>query len=400
MLDTRLAAWKSQRSDGLAEELQKALTPRQPHPEGQHHFALESHDQLIRLIWRCRLRHTSVADPFISMGDFWVAYSEQQEGRALGTIWDSYENGYRRALEQSFADMFGAESAVLVNSGMAAIFASVYSSGSFTAPSLGSSKRRYFESTQLFESLSRTTSDGVIFIEPVVNSFKLQKFPLSDDLPTHRAVIDNSMHSTRLPYSFFAAHLGNKREFVIVESLSKYVTNVVSAGIVYGTKSATESIRNFARMSGIQLSYPSAAAICLTDIELNAERVTLHTLAARCFIAALDLETWDLATPVGKGLFPISDTGALIYLKPRCRSSVDHLVDRWVRESAAAPPGERISVRAGYGWPSTTVRAYSSTMLNQPDADEYIRISVGLVSSSTAHRQADALNRVLREERK
>lgn len=397
MLDTRLTAWRNKRSEGLAEELKRALAPRNQLPAPR--LALESHDQLIRLIWRSRLHDASVADPFNSMGDFWMAYSQQQEGRTLGTIWDSYESGYRRVLEHKFANVFGAESAVLVNSGMAAIFASVYSGCRFSAPSLGSNRRRYFESTELFESLSKTVPDSVTFIEPVVNSFKLEKFPRSD-VPAHRAVIDNSMHSTRLPYSFFAMHLARDTEFLIVESLSKYVTNAVSAGIVYGSKVATESVRSFARMSGIQLAYPAAAAICQTDIELNAERVALHTLAAKCFVAALDLETWDLSTPFGDGLFPINDTGALVYLRPRCGSSVDHVVDRWVRASAAAPPEERISVRAGYGWPLTTVRAYSSTTLNQADADEYIRISVGLVSSSTAHKQASALNRALKEERK
>jgi hypothetical protein len=95
-----------------------------------------------------------------------------------------------------------------------------------------------------------------------------------------------------------------------------------------------------------------------TQVGLWAE--AFHTSWHRkVFMANLDPDCWEISVPIGKGRFPIDDTGPLVFVKPRVQKNVDEVVDRWVSATAGLPEE---------AWDPTTTKVPSRTGRRQCNA--------------------------------
>ncbi|GLZ50068.1 hypothetical protein Acsp06_62530 [Actinomycetospora sp. NBRC 106375] len=380
---------------------------------------LDRVDDVLRHATQLSLARHLVADRYDSMGEFWDQVRLQEDGRSAGTYWDSYEHGGRRRVERRLADAYGSPAALLVNSGMSAIYCALRVLGR-RADGVVVHNHAYFETTQLYDLLGpdmpiyrcdltptevttvrgRTRStETVLVAETATNAPQAHTVPLEDDsLSGTTILLDNSVLGHGLNYRALKLELPSAR-LVVVESGSKYLCSMASIGVVYGEKDDIEEIRLWARRTGQQLQAPAFAHLHPIDIELASTRAGLHGRAAAAFADALSPDHWRVRlvghqqAPAGlRKLVREHGPGALVFLEPLRPTDLDAVVDEWTAASRSTP--RRVRVQAGFGWSWTSTRAYSSLTLNQPDAPRYVRVSVGLLTERAAAEQARLFNEV------
>lgn len=188
------------------------------------------------------------------------------------------------------------------------------------------------------------------------------------------------------------------RPVLVVESVAKYLSGLISGGIVYGDREAVDAVRTFARRTGQLLQGAALAYLSPADIRLARTRILTHVAAAAEFAAHVDRTAWEVMEPDAyllerAGLPSRLRTGSLLFLRPSDDSAdCAAIVGRWV--AATSDLDQPVRLQAGFGWPWTTTRSYGVDRLNQPDGPRYIRISVGAVDPTHAKQQALALNPV------
>jgi cystathionine beta-lyase/cystathionine gamma-synthase len=362
-----------------------------------------------------------VAASYPSMEDFWRDAVAQERGESSRTYWDSYEHGRRRQLEQRLAASYGSEAALLVNTGMSALDAAVGSLGLRPGDALVVPARAYFEIEEYVDAVLAprgvdiirvdTTDESAVLeaverhrvravlVETATNGMPCEVVgPLNRVLATGCAVvIDNSMLSHGIRWFEFLP----PGPVLVVESAIKYLTGTCTAGVVYGGFDMVEPARHYARRVGQQLQERAFNHLQVGELEEAAARVALHSRRAEEFRRLLDPRWWAAIEYAGARLgsraddvaiaLAASGPGAVLFLRlagPDDVVAARHrlLVRRW----AECSPGP--SIRAGFGWPRTSVRAYESAALNRSDAPVYVRVSVGIEPEDVVAALAESLD--------
>ena len=361
----------------------------------------ERYDQAVRETAAALSSRALVADRYDSMAGFWADIEAQARGESTGTFWDTYDHGRRRRLESLLAAAYGAQDAVLLNSGMAAVHSAAVCASEHGRRRVTLPDRRYFETHDLLANvpLGRSADpelSDVLLLEPITNCPTLDvNEPSAPGRRIGRFVVDNSMWSHAFPYAEVSAWVGGA-PLLVVESLAKYVSGLISGGVVYGDRESIETVRVFARRTGQLLQGAALSFLNPADIRLAGDRVRCHVAAAAAFTAHLDPRRWTVLTAdpgqVSRAGLPAAlGTGSLVFLRPSDPGAdCADVVDRWVRASAGH--GHAVQLQAGFGWPWTSTRSYGKDHLNQPDGPQYIRVSVGALDDAAVKEQAMALN--------
>ena len=362
---------------------------------------------------------SNVSHPYVTIEDFWDDVAAQGAGKSPRTFWDVYEHGRRRQLEALLAHAYGAESALLVNSGMSAIVVSLGMLSVRPGLKLLTGNRGYFETTEYLErflrpmgiqvirtsvstpgEIVRVLSDlrpDIALFETVTNAPTAeipcdweQWFAAS---PTTFFVIDNSLqsHLTRW-FDLVAKHVDR---LIVVESAVKYLTHECMAGVVYGDATNVDRVREFARLTGQQLQEKAFNYICEGEVAHIHWRLERHSRNVQAVVRALEPydssfefvyspSTQANASPSALRLID-AGPGGVVFIALRLAGCNDdenktrlhrELLQRW--QDRVHKSGLKLFVRAGFGWDETTARVYDSTKLNQADAPTYLRIAVGI----------------------
>lgn len=346
-----------------------------------------------------------LARKYRSMEEFWADASSQEAGASLGTYWDSYEHGLRRVRESELAAAYGAESAVLVNSGMSALDVAVRSLELRPGATLLVHVRAYFETTDYLDGVLAATGVRIVradLSDPAEVSAALAATPAavlaetvlngpSCDLPRLDlllaagcpVVLDNSTLSHAVP----APTVGTG-PLLVVESGSKYLSRLASSGVVYGWGAPAEAVRLTARRTGQQLQGRAVHRLRAGEIALCAARLALHAAGARTFRDELagrlpGVSITDAGTGAAGRTDPLARWvaggahGCLLFVRlpvaaERAETAHRECVARW----QATEPVAR--VRAGFGWTRTTARSYGRDPLNTALGQAFVRVSVGV----------------------
>jgi Cys/Met metabolism PLP-dependent enzyme len=369
----------------------------------------------------------TVATVYKSMDCFWADLSEQELGRSTGTVWDTYEHGRRRQLELLCATTYESEAALLLNSGMAALFCALWSAQPSPGSTILTGQRSYFETSELllhwFRGLNLTTIrvevDRPGEVVRALHSLRpaIALFETATNLPGSAAppdcdhwrraspetlfIVDNSVQGALTRWSRFSGEL--QERLVVVESGVKYMTENCMAGLLYGSRSIVERCRSFARVAGLLLQECAFNYLREAEIASLPDRLDLHSRNASAFAwrvrqrarpAARVGQVGDCSGRRNRatGLFA-KGIGAPVFIElcSRTESGSAHrkLLDSW--RTKARHVGIPVPIRAGFGWPQTTARVYESGILNQPDAPAYLRVSVGIEPLPIIEALADLL---------
>jgi len=384
--------------------------------------------EALHMVAASRNRDTMIADRFASMDEFWSAVACIDAGKSTGTYWDTYEHGGRRELERELAAGYGAADALLLNSGMSAIAVAVGSCNLRTGAKLLTGGRQYFETTGFLERFVEPTGvdvirvdccepgrlrrailetqPDVVLLETVTNCPTLDcALDLIDCISEFRDqlfVIDNSVQSW-LTRWFELVHNGAEN-LLVVESGTKYISNEAMCGIIYGSGPAHVKARIFARdtgqqMQGRALNYLHKALIASLNL-----RLALHARNAKLFRTVLrdgledlyHVDTLDSSPSSDSRLFS-KGPGCLVFVRPPDGAPFTPAkLHRWAERAGAAGDTVTPQICAGFGWMCTSARTYSGSLLNQPDAPSYLRVSLGAEPANAVRRSAELLVDVLR----
>lgn len=364
----------------------------------------------------------TIARPYDHMEMFWEDAARQATGDSPYTFWDVYEHGTRRRLERAIACAYGAEDALLVNSGMSALAVALDSAGLRAGDNVHMSARGYFETTDLLERVVRPR--GIHIADYAITQGRttpaLALFEVADATPgphawldsllnmmlsqNARIVIDNSMLG---PAVRWPALLGADDRVLFVESTAKFLGRDLMGGVVYGSAAALKPVRLVARGTGQQLQAHAFHRMRPGEIAAAALRLELHERNVALLLEELGdvRERLALCTPLQSNFRSLRRLhgGCVFFLRDRLGDDGDAgranrhraLLARW-RELATAR-GHTLAVRAGYAWDATTARCYEGQSLKQSGVDDYIRISVGVESPAPVRELGALLRRSIDE---
>lgn len=378
----------------------------------------------IRRLTSCNNAQASIASEYESMPEFWSALSAQELGERGDTIWDSYEHGKRRSLETEISTTYGGVPVVLMTTGMSGILASLAVAQGDEPATVVTCSSLYFETADLFKKMaargwikvartngplqsevSLVQSADVIFLETVMNSPSLECAPPLEQVaelakPSALIVIDNTCQGVltdwHSKYSQFSDRL------VVIESAAKYLTNDIMGGTLTAQPRIADAVRDWARSAGQLLPSSGLHWLSRTQIKLLRVKMGIHSRNTHLFASILATRTSRASiSTLADGCQPSSQwmfrngIGCLVFVKlghapPHV---YDAVISKW-RSGVSPPP----PVRAGFGWHLTCARAYAGQRLNQMDAPNYLRISVGLEPEDhitrLAHELGEAINHV------
>lgn len=367
-------------------------------------------------------RRFEIAQGYRSMEEFWEDATRQERGESDFAFWDTYENGYRRRIEQLIALTFGMKQAVAINSGMAAIDVALRSR-LYPGSRLLVHNRAYFETSELIDHVlpawgvevvrtDMTDREAVAaairrrpdaaLVETVVSGPSVDipylELLIDAEVPV---VLDNSAVGFGLPGSILA----DFSRVVVVESGTKYMCRDASVGVVLGGAWA-EDARLMTRRTGIGLQGRGLHYVRPGEVARLRDRLVLHSHRLTRFVETLrdDSDGMLVVTTAVDGaggrddLLPrlIRDgaRGCLAYLRyrrppPDPEAAYRTGVARW----AATSGGHR--VRAGFGWTDTCTRAYGADRLNTVAGLAFVRVSVGIEPEEDVVSMASAMARHL-----
>ncbi|MFF4185439.1 hypothetical protein ACFYZ9_19800 [Streptomyces sp. NPDC001691] len=163
---------------------------------------------------------------------------------------------------------------------------------------------------------------AVSFLEPITNAPTLDvNNPAAQGPHIDQFVVDNSLFGHAFPYAEMRAWLGGK-PVLVVESIAKYLSGLISGGVIYGDPETVDLARTFARRTGQLLQGAALAYLNLADIRLARARILVHVAAADEFAAHVDQTLWEIMEPDADllcqaGVPSRLRTGSLIFLRPR-----------------------------------------------------------------------------------
>lgn len=402
--------------DDYVEEVLRQLDPRarrhDPRPKGYESW-LESVEALGSVLHRAAFRANlglSIADDYGSMAEFWSEVERTEAGLSSGTYWDTYEHGLRRQIERKLAAGYGAGSAILLNSGMSAVAVSLGSCSLRHTGRILTSERHYFETDgflrrfveplgvevvrrdlsapgALDEAIRRLRPE-VVLLETVANCPTLDTAHglrrAITEFPATTFIVDNSAQSWLTRWFDLTSRSDN---LLVIESGTKYITNDAMCGVLYGCGERIGNARVYARDTGQQMQ--GRALSYLQDALLTRlhGRLRLHSRNAIAFRDLLretlpqhySVETLD-STSGGDpdGIFR-DGVGAMVFIRRIDGTAMpEGIIERWRDVVAGQPQSMWPQIRAGFGWLRTSARAYVGAALNQADAPNYVRVSLGV----------------------
>jgi cystathionine beta-lyase/cystathionine gamma-synthase len=362
-----------------------------------------------------RGRTYSVADSYTSMDAFWSGVAATEAGEDTGTYWDTYENGERRILERFLSNGYGSSDALLLNCGMSAVAVAVGSLALRSGDCLLTSRTNYFETSGFLQRFVESTGvviqridvstagalDGAIvrfrpkavLLETAVNSPKLEcPIGVLEAIRKHPEtsfIVDNSVQSWLTRWFSSRDH---HHDLLVVESGTKYITNQVMCGVIYGGGVRMTAARDFARDTGQQLQGRALHFLQRACVERLDQRLKIHSSNAKMFAQIVNesgggrvvAKTLDANAPQS-GWSPFSHgVGSLVFVEPATDRPIDKdFLHRWRQNLTAKGFGSMPDIRAGFGWMRTAARTYEGTKLNQPDAPAYLRVSCGIEPMET-----------------
>ena len=363
--------------------------------------------ELSRRLANALCAHETIARQYENMNAFWDDAQMQARGDSPYTFWDVYEHGARRRLEHIIAHTYGAEDALLVNSGMSAIAVAIEAASLRTGDTVEVSSRGYFETTDLLDRVTRPRGVTIRHAAPtegpvpislalleVADATPGAHVPLDETLNRlldggARIVIDNSMFG---PTAGWPGVFQSDNKLLFVESTAKFIGREVIGGVIYGTAAALDPVRLIARDTGQQLQAHAFHWLRPAEIAAASLRLKIHQRNVEILLAALNpvRSRLELCTPLRSNFRCVGQSigGCVVFLRatlgkdgepgraPRHRD----LLSRW--QSLARSGGRSVGIRAGYGWDDTTARCYEGHRLKQANVDDYIRISVGIEDAS------------------
>ncbi|WP_189666545.1 PLP-dependent transferase [Pseudomonas amygdali] len=377
----------------------------------------------------------TIATCYSSMAEYWQDVRDQECGKSENTIWDIYEHGSRRRLESTFADELNVQSALLLNSGMSAISVAMSAIGLKSSDHVLVGKSSYFETNEVLEHFSGVTGCQVHSIDFLnISAFedalkdlspKLLMVEVATNCPTPVLLPDFSQvdfganvpimicDQTIVGFPSEAISLKYPGDVIYLASLSKFVTNSISAGLIFGQASNINVCRKIARFSGQNLQERAFNFIRNSDIACVGYRMEIHRRNVRLFANELAQvkSSLSLFRVLGRDYLDDSShesdiNGCLIFLALRSSAGRDNFAPELVERHRAVVNswrdfslrrGGSVDIRSGFGWRRTSIRCYEGSQLNQPDAPLYIRISVGLESRNAAMCLAGRLVESIRE---
>lgn len=377
-----------------------------------------------------------IARSYGSMDEFWADAGAQATGLSPHTFWDTYEHGRRRQLERTIAEVYGAEDALLLNAGMSAVTAAIEAADLRPGDRIVTGLRNYFETAEYLDvhlskrgiEILRAPIDQADAMQAVIarSRPRLVLFETATNSPDTAApqrleawlrespeslfVCDNTVQGTLTGwFSDPALRAILPERFLVVESATKYLSQSVMAGLVYGKRDLVHRARALARVTGQQLQEKAFNYLRAGDLLHVGQRLKLHSrnigvfaeqlfrVRKSCFSVRL-LNGAPRQRHDGSGLFA-EGVGGLVFLVPGgdrapqkiCRQ----LLSSWQRRVGAM--GYSLPVRAGFGWSETSARIYETDALNQSDAPAYLRISVGIEPEDVARKLGTSLCEALEE---
>jgi hypothetical protein len=350
----------------------------------------------------------------------------QAEGISEGGFWDSYENGTRRRLEKSLADVYGTETSILLNSGMSAVSTCLDALDLMPGDQIIAQELCYFETIEL---LARYERRGVR-----VHRFKMDTetaaFNAADPARVKAILFESSLNTyhcysvgfdvvcllaRRFPSAFFicdstldsAVYTAKDKisqlpelaaRFVFVESVTKFISRSCMAGMITGCSGAVEPIRAVARNHGQFLQEKAFNWIMPCEIGRLRERLALHRRNADIFghelLCNSNKNNRDSEFLIGS--LSVKRSASLFFLKfLDSKGNVDILADTYASRSREL--GISIPIRSGYGWDCTNTRAYSGRGLRCEEAPDYVRISIGIEPEKVVVAKAKLLAAIIGE---
>lgn len=359
-----------------------------------------------------RNRSLSVAEPVESMEQFWDLVAQTEAGTTDRTYWDTFENGRRLQLERVLSRVYGADEAILLNCGMSAITVALGACKVTAGSRLLVGRSRYFETSGLLErhlkpcgvivrevdvmtpgAISEAIEEfqpEIVLLETVANMPSVDAITdirmLSFRQPSPVFIIDNSVQSVLTRWFEL---LGRPDQVLVVESGTKYVTNDVMCGVIYGASAPLmKAARHYARDSGQFLQARALSYLEPVLMELLPHRMRIHSRNVRAFveeIEAAQLKGLKVSTLDKHANYTNQDMfgdgiGSLVYLEiSGCGPEVyRNTLHQWRTASMECATAVVPDIRAGFGWLRTSSRVYESAALNRSDAPSYLRISIGL----------------------
>jgi len=335
----------------------------------------------------------------------------QAKGQSPHAVWEAEEHGRRRQLEGKIAERFGAEEALLVNSGSSAIAAAVGAQRLARGATLLTGRHGHPETTSF---LSRYVTPGGVNIVrvplghsgTVIDALKTLRPELAlvetataspvSEVPSRveewfRAspmttfVIDNTVQSLLTPW--FGADKASSRRLVVVESAAKYLSHRCMAGMLYGPRALLSPIREYARATGQYLQEKAFNYIRPAEIEHLGWKLTRHATNARVFAeeasgcAEIEVRMLDAeADPEARASLFAKGPGCLVFVQLACKRDPTAAHRRLLAsfQAHAKKRGAWVPVRAGFGWADTTARIQEPTGEKVNEGPRCLRVSVGI----------------------
>lgn len=376
----------------------------------------------------------SVARAYGTMDEFWADADAQSTGESPHTFWDTYEHGRRRQLERTLAGVLGAEDTLLLNTGMSAVTTAIEAAELRPGDRVLTGLQSYFETSEYLDihmgrraveiiraPIDQPDAMGVVLERTRPRLVLFETTTNSPDVTVPRGlevwlraspeslfVCDNSVQGALTGW-FSDPKLRSvaPERLLVVESATKYLSQSVVAGLLYGKRDEVERARAFARVTGQHLQEKAFNYLREGELRHVGKRMKLHSRNTEILAEQLaQVPESPFSVRLARG--PVhrhresldifaEGVGGLIFLVPdgeRARSRAPQALCRQTLTSwqeRLRPMGWSVPVRAGFGWSETSARVYESGALNQRSAPSYLRISVGIEPEEVARQLGTAL---------
>lgn len=370
-----------------------------------------------------RNRRARTARSYETMDELWQDAEAQALGASPHAIWDAHEHGRRRQIEARIARRFGAEAALLVNSGMAAIALATSAlrlargatllTGHHACAETAHYLTRYVapagvKIVRVPPGHADTVMEALRALRPQVALFETATNAPTSDVPSRidawfeaspetLFVVDNTVQSLLTPW--FGVDRPARRRLLVVEDASRYLCHRAMAGLLYGPAALLDPLRDLARATGQNLQERAFNSIRAAEVEHVGWKLARHAANVRVFAGELsglpDIDVQVLgsagdAEALG-ALFP-AGPGCPVFVRLRAPHEREaghrRLLSRW--QAHARKRGAWVPVRDGFGWSDTTARLFEPASGLRPDA-RYLRVSVGIEPEAIVRDLARAL---------
>ena len=391
---------------------------------GTWQHAIHAYESVALAVAAAHGGRSRTARSYESMDELARDAEAQAEGRSRYTYWDAHEHGRRRQIEATIAARHGAESALLLNSGMSAIAVALGAMRLSRGATILTGQRGHHETCDYLTRFVAPTGVKIVRVPPgnaeaVTSALRVVRPQLAlfetatcapgacapsrvaqwfEAAPDTLFVIDNSVQSVLTRW--YEGEAARSRRLVVVESATRYLAHRNMAGLAYGPEPLVAPLRDFARVTGQNLQEKAFNYMRPAEIEHLDWTLRRHARNLRVFASELrGIPGVDVTTPSSSAdeetrssLFA-EGTGCILFVRIRgpVKTSAPYrrLLSVW--QAQARKHGAWVPVRAGFGWSDTTARVHEPGPVDPPEAALCLQVSVGVEPEPVARRLAAAL---------